>query len=48
VKFTNVWDGEAWDSGTDYEVIVEAAELVEAEAEEDPVIQVRLREAVYV
>ena len=48
VKFTNVWDVEAWDSGTDYEVIVEAAELVEAEAEEEPVIQVQLREAGYV
>ena len=48
VKFTNVWDAEEWDSGTDYEVIVEAAELVEAEAEEDPVIQVRLREVGYV
>ena len=48
VKFSNPWDGEEWDSSTDYEVVVEQALLVPADPEGEPFLQVQLREAAYV
>ena len=48
VKFTDPWDGEEWDSPTEYEVIVEQALVVEADPEGEPFIQVQLWEHGYV
>ena len=47
VKFTNVWDGDEYDGGTDYDVMVEQAVMVEAEPEGDPYFALQLREVSY-
>ena len=48
VKFTNPWDADTYDAPTDYDVVVEDAQLVEAEAGGDPFVVLQMRESSYV